>query len=288
MGAGRLVPVSTGVQLNTCETGAGEPLLLILGTSASVGFWEPLVPAFAQSHRVIAFDNRGLGRSERGLGEITTAALASDAAALLDALGIDSAHVLGWSLGSAVAQELALGHPHKVRGLVLYGTWGRADGYMRSILTALRHPWEQGDIQAALTALCLCFSPQLLDSAEFEQVLEGVLPLFPQTETQIRTTVEQWDADLRHDALDRLARIDAPTLVIAGEQDVVTPPWQCQAVAERIPGAGYELVTGPGSSHALMMERPEDFAGLVLRFLREASTGSLMESKEPHRRPGPA
>ena len=250
-------------------SGTGEPLLLIMGTGGSLGFWEPLIAPFADRHRVIAYDNRGLGQSDRGEEHITMASLAADAAALLDALEIKRAHVLGWSLGSAVAQELALAHPDRVGGLILYATWGRGDGYMKVMLTALRHPWETGDMEGALTALGLAFSPELLDSAEFESIVEELLPLFPQTETQIHTTCEQSEADEHHDTLDRLEGIRAPTLVIAGEQDLLTPPRQCRAVAERIPGARYELFTGPGSSHVLMMERAEEFIPLVLGFVQE-------------------
>lgn len=267
MQSASLVPVATGVRLNVSQTGTGEPLLLIMGTACSVGFWEPLVAPFAEQHRVIAYDSRGLGQSERGQEPITMTSLAGDAAALLDALEIERAHVLGWSLGSAVAQELALAWPDRVGGLVLYATWGRADGYMRAMLTALRHPWETGDMEAAFTSLGLCFSPELLQSPEFEPLVEQLLPLFPQSETQIRTTCEQWQADEDHETLDRLAAIRAHTLVIAGEQDVLTPPWAGQAVAERIPGARFELLTGPGSSHALMMERAEEFIPLVLGFV---------------------
>lgn len=263
------VPVATGVRLNVSQTGAGEPLLLIMGTSGSLGLWEPLVAPLAEQHRVIAYDNRGLGQSDRGAERITMASLAADAAALLDALEIERTHVLGWSLGSAVAQELALAHPERVGGLILYATWGRGDGYMRAMLTALRHPWETGDIESALGALGLAFSPELLDSPEFEPLVEQLLPLFPQTEAQIRTTCEQWEADEHHDTLDRLGGIGAPTLVIAGEQDLLTPPAQCREVAERIPGARYELFTGPGSSHVLMMERAEEFIPLVLGFVQE-------------------
>jgi len=269
MQAATLVRVATGVRLNVSQTGTGEPLLLIMGTSGSLGLWEPLVAPFAARHRVIAFDNRGLGQSERGAERITMASLAVDAVALLDALEIERAHVLGWSLGSAVAQELALARPNRLGGLVLYATWGRLDGYMRAMLTALRHPWETGDMEAALTALGLAFSPELLNSPDFDLMLEEFLPLFPQTEMQIQTTVEQWQADQEHDTLDRLAGIGAPTLVIAGEQDLLTPPRQCQAVAEQIPGARFELLTGPGSSHTLMMERAEEFIALVLAFIQE-------------------
>ena len=269
MQSATLVPVATGVRLNVSQTGVGEPLLLIMGTTGSLGFWEPLVAPFAQHHQVIAFDSRGLGQSERGEERMTMASLAADAAALLDALEIERAHVLGWSLGSAVAQELALAHPDRVGGLVLYGTWAQLDGFGRAMVTALRHPWETGDMEAALTALGLAFSPELLNSPEFEPMLEEFLPLFPQTETQIRTAAEQWRVNEAHDTFDRLAEIGAPTLVIVGEQDLLTPPWQGHAVAERIPGARFELLTGPGSSHALMLERAEEFIALVLGFVQE-------------------
>src|SRR5213076_2629846 len=103
------IDVSTGVRLNFKESGSGEPLLLIMGTSGSLGIWGPVEGPLAERFRVISFDNRGLGESE-----ITMASLARDAAALLDALDVPRAHVLGWSLGSAVAQELALAAPEKV------------------------------------------------------------------------------------------------------------------------------------------------------------------------------
>ena len=97
--------------------------------------------------------------------------------------------------------------------------------------------------------------------------MEQMLPLFPQTEGQIATTVEQWDADEAHDTLDRLDGISAPTLVLAGEQDLLTPPWQCKAVADRVHGAEYRLFTGPGSSHGLVLERTEEFVDAVGEFL---------------------
>jgi len=195
--------------------------------------------------------------------------MAEDTAALLDAIGVERAHVCGWSLGSAVAQELALAHPDRVGALVLYGTWGRVDGFQTALLSALSHPWETGDLEAALTALGLAFSPELLSSPEFEVLMEQLRPLFPSTEAQIAATARQWRADLEHDTLDRLHEISAPTLVVAGEQDLLTPPWQCRAVADRIPGARYECLTGPGSSHALAFERTEEFVALVRGFLGE-------------------
>jgi pimeloyl-ACP methyl ester carboxylesterase len=265
-----LQTVRTGVTLNYEVSGEGEPLLLVMGTSGSLALWGELRPRLAERYQVIAFDNRGLGGSERGDGPITVASLAEDASALLEALEVPRAHTLGWSLGSAVLQELALAHPEQVASAVMYATWGRCDGFQRSVLSALRLPYAVRDMEAALTVAGIAFSPEALDRPEFAQLLEPMLPAFPQTEEQMAVTVEQWDADLAHDTLERLGGITAPTLVVVGEQDLLTPPWQAKAVADAIPGAGYELVTGPGSSHCLHLERLDDLLKSVTGFLDAA------------------
>lgn len=261
--------VRTGATLNYEITGEGEPILLIMGTSGSIALWGEIPARLAQEYQVIAFDNRGLGGSGRAEGPISVASLAEDASALLEALEIPRAHTMGWSLGSAIQQELALAHPEQVASAVLYATWARCDGFQRAMLTALRLPYVVRDMDAALAASGLAFSPQLLDDPNVEQLVEALRPAFPQTEDQMQVTVEQWDADLVHDTLDRLGGITAPTMVVVGEQDLLTPTWQAKKVADAIPGARYELVTGPGSSHGLHLERAEDLVRLVTGFLRE-------------------
>lgn len=251
------------------EFGEGEPLLIVNGTSQSLGFWTDTALAWAGRYRVITYDLRGMGGSQRGSGDISVASLAADARGLLEALGVGRAHVLGYSLGSAIAQELALAVPGQVASLVLYCTWGRTDGFQRAMITGLAHPWRTGDLEAALGALGVAFSPQLLDDPEFGVLIQQLLPLFPSTKEQIQTCAEQWDADLAHDTLDRLGSIAAPTLVIAGEQDLLTPPWHGKQVADAIPGSRHHLFTGPGSSHALGVERAEEFVPMVLEFLGE-------------------
>ncbi|MBM7809034.1 pimeloyl-ACP methyl ester carboxylesterase [Geodermatophilus bullaregiensis] len=257
----------TGVTLNYETSGEGDPLLLVMGTSGSIPLWGEVVPRLSERYRVIAFDNRGLGGSERGEGPISVASLAEDASALLHALDVPRAHVMGWSLGSAIAQELALSHPEQVASTVMYATWGRCDGFQRAVLAALRLPYAVRDVEAALTVAGIAFSPQLLDHPDFAELLAPLLPAFPQDEAQMQVTTEQWDADLAHDTLDRLGDITAPTLVVVGEQDLLTPPWQAKAVAEGVPGARFELVTGPGSSHGMHLERPEDLVRIVTDFL---------------------
>lgn len=261
------ISVRTGATLNYEISGSGEPLLLIMGTSGAIPLWAEMIPRLAATNQVIAFDNRGLGGSDRGTGPISVASLAEDASALLEALEVPRAHVLGWSLGSAAVQELALAHPDQVASALMYATWGRCDGFQRSVLSALRLPYVHRDMESAFATAGLAFSPQLLDHPDFGQMLEPMLPAFPQNEEQMQVTVEQWDADLAHDTLDRLGGITAPTLVVVGEQDLLTPPWQAKKVADAIPGAQYELVTGPGSSHGMHIERPEDLTRIVTGFL---------------------
>ena len=248
--------VSTGVELQYEITGEGDPLLLVMGTAGSMGLWGELTSRLSEQYQVIAFDNRGLGGSERGDGPLSMGSLAADASALLDALEVPRAHLVGWSLGSAVVQEMALARPDQCATAVLYSTWARCDGFQRAVLTALRYPYTKSDLEAALGVAGIAFSPEALDQ-----------PAFPQGDAQMQVVVEQWDADLAHDTVDRLGGISAPTLVLVGEQDLLTPPWQSRKVADAIPGAEYELLVGPGSSHCLHLERPDDVLRTITGFL---------------------
>jgi pimeloyl-ACP methyl ester carboxylesterase len=264
--------VSTGVHLDSVEFGdpGADPLLLLCGSAHSFVLWTAFAQALAARHRVICYDHRGIGDSERGAGPLSVASLAEDAAALLDSLAIERAHLLGWSLGSAVAQELALVHPERVGSLVLWGTWPAADGFQRAMLGALRRPWAAGDVTGGLSALSLVFSREFLDAPGTAARLQEWLPAFPHSESQIRTVLEQFDADLAHDTRDRLANVKSRTLVLVGERDVITPEWQGAAVAAAIPGARLEVFRGPHSAHAVGIERAAEVIPLVLQFLAEA------------------
>lgn len=245
-----------------------EPLVLISGAAGSKDGWGPLVPELATRYRLIRFDCRGLGESDPGAEPVSFEAVADDIAALLDVLGSRTAHVLGWSWGSVVAQQFALKHPERLGSLVLWATWSRTDGFLRAVLTGIRYPFAHKDVDTAVTVLGTVFSPELLDSPEYATtVLAQLLPLVPKTDTQVRTVVEQWDAGLLHDTSALLPGITAPTLVVVGEQDVLTPPRYSEEVATLVPGARFELFTGPGASHAVGLERPAEFAALLLEFL---------------------
>lgn len=244
--------------------GQGDPLLLVLGTGSSMGNWPAqLVESLSVRFRVVVYDHRGMGQSSPSSRAVTVASLAGDAAALLDQLGLGSAHVVGHSLGSAIAQELALSRPDLVASLVLYGTWGRMDGFARALFAGLRAPWTYGDAATGIAALGVARSPEALDDPVFAEAVKAAQPSDPHTAAQVAMTARQFDADMAHDTLDRLDQISASTTVIVGEQDLLTPPRLGRAVADAIPGARFELVTGPGSSHDLFIERPQDWLNLV-------------------------
>ncbi|MEH6807124.1 MAG: alpha/beta hydrolase [Rhodococcus erythropolis] len=266
-----MIMISEDLVLQVAEAGQGEPMVLICGTSQHYRLWEPLLPALTSKYHVIAYNHRGIGDSTRGAGVISMASLAGDLAQLLTVLDVERAHLLGWSLGSAVAQEFAIACPERVKSLVLAATWGRTDAFQKAVIAALAHPWRVGDRTEGLIALGLAFSPELLNSEIFVEMMTQIEPLFPVTSSQIETVVEQWDADLAHDALDRLSGTTVPTLVIAGEQDLLTPARLGHLVSDSIVGARYELLTGPGSSHAALLERTEEFTTLIKDFTPEPS-----------------
>jgi pimeloyl-ACP methyl ester carboxylesterase len=264
-----VIDVGTGVRLHYRRVGSGDPLLLVMGAAGSAGLWAAAEPVLAERYDVVSFDYRGLGGSERGDGVITTASLADDAAGLLDALEIPRAHVLGWSLGSAVAQEIALRHSERIGSLILYGTYGRCDAFATALMSAMKHPWETGDLAAGLVVLGVSYSPEFLDSPEFSKFVEWTMPIAPKTPGEVRAVAEQWAAVLEFDSLDRVEAIAAPTLVLTGEHDIVTPPRLGRAVADRIPNVTFQLMTGRGSSHGMLFERTDDLLRTVLGFLGE-------------------
>lgn len=273
MGAGTMgrVRLKNGLHLYIEEHGEGKPLLLIMGTGADHTFWGAQIPVFARDFRVIAYDARGTGQSDTvpPPESCTMAAMADDAAALLEALDCPAAHICGLSLGSTVAQELALRHPARVRSLLLHGTWGRSDEWFRRMIETLAAPIRTADDRVAFirTALMWILSPAFL-SAEGEPVrqLERAFLDSPHPPSRIGL-LGHCHADVMHDALDRLPGIAVPTLVTCGEQDVQVPERYGRAVAAAIPGARFHLFRGPNASHLACLEMADEFNRVCLEFL---------------------
>ena len=248
------------------EAGAGDPLVLVMGFGGDHLAWGLQIPAFAAKYRVIAFDNRGVGQSDAPDLPYSTAMMADDTAGLLDALGIERAHVCGVSMGGMIAQEIALRHPGRVRTLQLHATLGRPDAYMRALVEGWRKTRIALGREDALRVIALwLFAPRTYEERpEFvELVLQNAIANpHPQSLTGF---LRQGDAVLGHDTLERLEQLRCPTLVSVADQDILVPPRFSHAIAQRVPGA--ELKTIADAGHAYMWEAPEAFNAMCLEFL---------------------
>jgi pimeloyl-ACP methyl ester carboxylesterase len=191
-----------GIELYYVESGHGDPLVLLMGFGGDHLSWGFQLAAFSAKYRVLAFDNRGTGRSSSPPGPYTTRVMADDTVALMDKLGIDAAHVLGVSLGGMIAQELAINHPARVRSLQLHCTAARPDGYMVAMLDNLRVVRGMLGRERAQRAMALwLFSPATFNERpEFVEMLlhAARTQTYPQSDLGFTGHA---DAVASHDAL---------------------------------------------------------------------------------------
>jgi pimeloyl-ACP methyl ester carboxylesterase len=254
------------------EVGQGPAVLLVAGLGDPAEAWQAQLETLGDRYRLIAFDNRGSGRSPRVDGRLSTASMADDAAALLRALGVSAAHVAGFSMGSAIAHELALRHPDAVRSLVLVSTYARPDALFRAQLAFWRWlPEVAPSKRAFLEAFCTwVYTRRAHDDGSVERIIEAGLA-FPHW-WSIADFQAQVDACLGHDTVDRLPGITAPTLIMAGDLDVVLPPRFGLAVAQAIPGAQFEVL--PGEAHLPFQEAPDTCNARVDAYWREVEAAA--------------
>jgi pimeloyl-ACP methyl ester carboxylesterase len=242
--------------------------LLIAGLGDPAEAWQPQLDGLADRYLITAFDNRGAGRTPLGEGHhLSATTMANDAAALLGALGVSNVHVAGFSMGSAIAQELALRHPELVRSLVLVSTYARPDALFRSQLNFWRWlaevaPSEHAFFEAFFTWV---YTPRAHADGTVDQIVEEALA-FPHQQP-VEAFQAQVDVCLAHDTSDRLAEIAAPTLVLSGELDLILPPRFGRSVAARIPNAHFDVMAG--EAHQPFQEVPDEFNARVEAFWRE-------------------
>jgi 3-oxoadipate enol-lactonase len=247
--------------------GAGEPLLLIHGLGYDRFGWGPLPDLLAEDFSVALMDNRGVGESDAPEGPYSVSQLADDAIAVLDAEGIDRAHVLGVSLGGYIAQELALTHPERLNRLVLAST---APGGTKS------HPMPRRGLEAfgrfptleREAGLRLMVENSLGDRAvrERPELVEEVFAYRLSNAPTIASWQAQAFAGATFDAFDRIADIGAPTLILQGTGDNVVDPRNADLLAERISGARVEFF--PDRGHLLVWEEGAAIADTVKEFLQ--------------------
>jgi 3-oxoadipate enol-lactonase len=244
--------------------GSGEPLLLINGLADDLSSWAYQIDDFKQHYQVIAFDNRGIGNTDKPAGNYTTEQMAADAHGLLDALGIARAHVLGVSMGGMIAQEFAIAYPERVHKLLLCCTCSEAS----AANTRLYRIWQEtadviGLPQMMKEVLLWCFTPEFFqdhpDTAqETEEALTGIAQ-------PVAAYLSQLHSIQAHNATARLDQISAPTLVLGAPKDLIFPPNQSQQIHGGIPGSRLTFTAHGG--HAFLWEAPEEFNRAVLEFL---------------------
>jgi pimeloyl-ACP methyl ester carboxylesterase len=262
------------------EQGHGAPVLLIMGLSYPSDMWHRTRPVLAAHYQTIALDNRGIGRSDVPPGPYPIALMASDAAAVLDAAGVESAHLFGVSMGGMIAQEFALQYPRRVRSLILGCTAAggptavRAEPEAAEMLRARGNMSPEEAIEAPVRFIYDSATPR----ERIDEDLAIRRPWLPRPEGY----TAQLQGIIAWEAYSRLSAIAAPTLVIHGEADRLVPPENGKLIAERIPGA--KLVMIPHASHLFTTDHTEAAHRAILEFLNEQagaveSTAALEREK---------
>jgi len=255
-----------GVTLYYEIHGTGEPLVLIEGLGYASWSWFRQIEVLSNSYRVVSFDNRGVGKSDKPDIPYSIELMADDVALLLESLSIEKAHVLGVSMGGYIAQQLAIRYPQKVKSLVLGCT---SFGGPQSI------PITEQALQSMLSVEGLnpeaiirqgfkaAISPQFISA--YPEVVDQLVAWRLDNPTPRYAWERQFAAASAFNLETQLNKIKVPTLVMTGSEDIVIPPQNSDLLAERISGA--RLVIIPGSGHLFFIEKAEEFNATVLEFL---------------------
>lgn len=250
------------------EIGTGAPLIFVSGLSGVGRYWEPQIPLFSGRFRVITYDQRGTGASDKLQREFSVDQMATELAGLMDALKIARAHIVGLSTGGAIGQTLAIEQPGRVDRLVMCSTWTHCDAWFRRLFEARRLMYRQccPELHAMFHPLWL-YPPDYVN--EHDREIDEERKRSVSSAPPVEVSMARIDALLKFDRRSGLSRIKASTLIIASNNDYITPSYYAQSLAQKIPGSRLEMVEGGG--HSLSKTRPEVFNRLVLDFLRSAA-----------------
>ena len=260
---------SDGARLHYEVHGAGDPVLLIMGLGSNAYGWHRTIPWLAGGYEVIAFDNRGTGRSDVPPGPYTITQMAADAGAVLDAVGRERVHVVGASLGGMIAQRFAIDHRRRVRSLVLVCTTPGGAHATRATAEVMAALVQGGEDPATAYRRNAWFLYGLDTRANHSERIEEDLAYRMKIPTQPAGYFGQLQAAMGHDAWDDLPSIAVPTLVVHGDADLLVPTPNGKHLAERIPGA--QLVLIPGAGHMLQADGGDVLRDAVLPFLTRAA-----------------
>jgi pimeloyl-ACP methyl ester carboxylesterase len=243
-------------------------MVLFSALTMDANAWMFQFPAFSQKYRVVAFDNRGTGRSDSPHTPYTTKDMADDVAGLMDTLNIRKAHIVSMSLGSLAAQEFAIKYPERTTSLVLAATAAYPSNnahYARHVAQTLVKVHEERTSLETIVKLFMawCFTERFFEDPDRVAMVVNMMLANPTPQPR-HGFAGQIGAGMQHDTRASLGKISAPTLVIAGRQDLLFHEKLCQEVFEAIPNAEMTVIEG---SHLLNFENPEAFNDAVLTFL---------------------
>jgi aminoacrylate hydrolase len=251
-------------RLHYAEAGQGMPLLLISGLNGLAKPWQGIVPELAKHFRVITHDHRGLGNSDAWAGEYSVNQIANDVLGLMDRLQIERAHIVGHSLGGAVAQALAADHPQRVAGLVIYASWCSPDPFFTRVMSMRREMLTCMGVEAFVrTGPIGIYPPDWItrNDAALTARFADSCAAFPGRDVMLRRI----DACLAHDRRSSLAQISAPTLVLGLQDDASTPAHCSTEIAELISQAQLELL--PYGGHNAHLVVPDVIQHRLIAFL---------------------
>jgi pimeloyl-ACP methyl ester carboxylesterase len=257
-----------GVELAYEMQGSGDPVVMIHGGQGDQTMFNDIAVSFANNFRVLTFDQRGSGLSEKPDMDYSIAMLADDTAALMDHVGLSRAHILGVSMGGTIAQEFALRHPEKVRALVLGCTTaggpkairiGGGSAFTSAYSTEPMSAEERGRALAEAA-----FTKGYLE--KHPEVISAMIEARRQRPIDTVALDHRIKAVLKHDAYDRLPEIACPTLVITGRDDALVSWENSKILADRISGSKLAVLESAG--HCFWLEQPREASEAILRFLR--------------------
>jgi len=247
------------------DQGDGYPVVLVHGLGSDHTVWGGVAPLLEENFRVLAVDLRGHGRSSKPPGPYSMKLFSNDINQLLKSLNINQAHFMGQSMGGAILQQMALEHKDKITSLTLISSFACVDSHLNAIFKELLDILSK---EAYNTFFDRCL--ELANTPEFieknREFFREARDLMEKT-SSIPALKETINACLEVNFLDSLKNIDASTLVIAGREDVFTPPYHAEKIKNRILNSKMEVMDGVG--HNLLVEKPQDTYELIYEFLKK-------------------
>jgi len=255
---------SNGIKIHYEERGSGDPLILIMGLGAPGSLWEDHAAFFEKRFRCILMDNRGAGDSSKPEGPYSTKMMADDTAGLMQGLGIENARVAGISMGSAIAQELALAYPGKVHSLVLISSWACCDRYTQTVFDHFKKLRAIASPADFTQLLQLWISSADYYEEQFDKMIQD------QNKAQenymlLHAFEAQCAACKDHNSLDRLDGITVPAFLTVGEADIFTPLRMTAEMHRRLPNS--KMLVFPGKGHIHHWEDLKRFNEAAFQFL---------------------